>query len=96
MNNKQIAINWANKTVKGATGFVYSDSFFKPFNSQYTRNKIINELASKGVVVWSDTNGGAFLFKNGDTRLSINNNGQHKVGIWCENNNLLVLPAIPV
>lgn len=95
MSNKNIAITWADKTTKQATGFVYSDRFFEPFTNPQTRSKIVNELLNRNVIVWSDNQTGAFLFKKGDSRLSIEFNGQYKVGVWSENGNLMLLPAIP-
>lgn len=94
MSNKNIAIQWATKQIKKATGFVYSDQFFSPFTNPDTRNKIVQELLSKGVVVWSDLKGGAFLFKKGDSRLKTSTNGVIKVGAWIEGNQILILPEV--
>lgn len=96
MSNKHIAIKWATATVKQAPSFVYSDQFFKPFSNQITRRKITQELAKNGVVVWTDTKEGAFLFRASDTRLTIAKEADVKVGIYHDGENVMVLPAIPV
>lgn len=93
MSNKQIAINWATQQVKRATGFVYSDQFFAPFSNQNTRAKIALELLSKNVLVWPDPQDGAFLFKKNDPRLTMETDGNIRVGYWMENDSILVLPT---
>ena len=94
MSNKNIAINWAIKTVKKASGFVYSDLFFQPFSNPETRNRIEAELLANNIVVWPDQSGGAFLFNKNDPRLTVSSHGQLKGAIWIENDNVLVLPSI--
>lgn len=101
MSNKSIAINWAQKQVQAASGFVYSDVFFKPFTNLDTRKKIVNELAKVNVVVWSDTKQGAFIFRKNDSRLNIVSDGTIQVGAWTEGADtdsprVMILPAIPV
>jgi|688.fasta_scaffold1436020_1 hypothetical protein len=96
MSNKHIAIKWATATVKTAPSFVYSDQFFKPFSNEITRRKISEELAKNGVVVWSDTKEGAFLFRASDTRLQIIKDAKAnvKIGAYSDNGNVLMLPPI--
>lgn len=94
MSNKHIAIKWATATVKTAPSFVYSDQFFKPFSNEITRRKISDELAKNGVIVWSDTKEGAFLFRANDTRLQIVKDANVKSGVYSDNNNILMLPTI--
>ena len=94
MSNKNIAINWAIKTVKKASGFVYSDQFFQPFSNPETRDKIEGELLANNIVVWSDQYGGAFLFNKNDPRLTISNHGQLKGAVWIDGDNVLVLPSM--
>ena len=96
MSNKKIAITWADKTTKKATGFVYSDRFFEPFTNPQTRSKIVNELLNRNVIVWSDTQEGAFLFKKGDARLKVVSDGNIKIGSWTENDNIMILPALSI
>jgi hypothetical protein len=101
MSNKSIAINWAQKQVRSARGFVYSDAFFKPFTNLDTRKKITRELAKVNVVVWSDTKDGAFIFRKSDSRLEIVSDGQIQVGVWTqgadtESPQVIILPAMPV
>ena len=96
MSNKHIAINWAVIQTKKATGFVYSNKFFEPFTNVDTRNKITKELLARNVIVWTDTKDGAFLFKKGDSRLTVESDGKTKVGVWMEDENILLLPATQV
>jgi hypothetical protein len=96
MSNKHIAINWAVQQTKNATGFVYSNKFFEPFTNFDTRKKITNELLARNVIVWTDTRDGAFLFRKGDSRLTIKSDGKTKVGVWMEDEKILVLPATQV
>ena len=96
MNNKKIAITWAIEQVNIATGFVYSDQFFRPFKSIDTHKMIIRELYKNNVIVWFDTKEGAFLFKRNDSRLRIESNGQIQVGLWMEDENILLLPSMYV
>ena len=96
MSNKHIAIKWATATVKAAPSFVYSDQFFKPFSNQITRRKITQELAKNGVVVWTDTKEGAFLFRANDTRLTIAKDANTKIGVYADGESMMFLPAIPV
>lgn len=96
MSNKHIAINWAVQQTKKATGFIYSDKFFEPFSNIQTRNKIAKELLNKNVIAWTDNKTGAFLFRKDDTRLTIESDGNHKVGIWMEGEKILLLPATQV
>jgi len=93
MSNKHIAIKWATTQAKTAGSFVYSDQFFKPFTNLSTRRKIVQELAKQGVIAWTDTKEGAFLFRSGDARLTIESKDGVRVGAWCENGNIMVLPA---
>jgi len=95
MSNKHIAIKWATATLKTAPSFVYSDQFFKPFSNQITRRKITQELAKNGVVVWTDTKEGAFLFRANDKRLMIAKEADVKVAIYHDGENTMVLPALP-
>ena len=92
MSNKHIAINWAVKQTKNASGFVYSDKFFEPFTNINSRNKITKELLARNVIVWTDTKDGAFLFKQNDPRLIVETDGEIKVGIWMEEKKVLFLP----
>ena len=96
MSNKHIAISWAVQQTNKTTGFVYSDKFFEPFSNFDTRNKISKELLDRNVIVWTDTRDGAFLFRKDDSRLTVQSNGKIKVGIWMENENILMLPATQV
>jgi hypothetical protein len=96
MSNKSIAISWASKQVKSASGFVYSNAFFKPFSNTNTRKKIVEELKLQNVVVWTDTKDGAFLFKKGDSRLKIHTVGNQQGAIWCEGDNRMILPIVEV
>jgi len=91
MSNKHIAISWAAKQVKAASGFVYSDKFFGPFN-ETMKAKIAAELLKFGVVAWSDTLQGAFLFKSSDKRLLRQSDGNYEAAIWCEGDKYLCLP----
>lgn len=93
MSNKHIAINWAIKTVKQSTGFVYSDQFFRPFSNIETRKKISRVLLINNVVVWPDPVEGAFLFKKNDSRLKIITDGGHQGAVWQEGSNVMVLPT---
>ena len=92
--NKLIAIKWATDSVKNCPSFVYSDQFFKPFSNPSTQKKISAELDKLNVVVWSDTKGGAFLFRKNDKRLTVVAHGQFKSGTWIENSNVMILPLI--
>ena len=94
MSNKKIAINWATKQVNSASGFVYSDQFFKPFINFDTRKKIINQLYENNVIAWSDTKDGAFLFKRNDARLHIESNDHIKAGAWIEDEIIILLPSM--
>lgn len=94
MSNKKIAIKWATEQVNLASGFVYSDQFFKPFTNFDTRKKIINQLYENNVIAWTDTKDGAFLFKRNDSRLRIESNGQIQAGVWMEDENILLLPSM--
>ena len=94
MSNKKIAIKWATEQVNSASGFVYSDQFFKPFNNFDTRKKIINQLYENNVIAWSDTKDGAFLFKRNDARLHIESNGYIKAAAWIEEEKILLLPSM--
>jgi hypothetical protein len=96
MSNKHIAINWAVQQTKNTTGFVYSDKFFEPFTNFNTRNKITQELLARNVIAWTDTRDGVFLFNKGDSRLTVESDGKIKVGVWMEDENILVLPATQV
>jgi hypothetical protein len=96
MSNKHIAIKWATATVKTAPSFVYSNQFFKPFSNQITRRKITQELAKNGVVVWTDTKEGAFLFRANDPRLTIAKDATTKVGSYIDGETVMILPAMPV
>ena len=95
MSNKHIAIKWATATVKTAPSFVYSDQFFKPFSNESTRRKITQELAKNGVLVWSDTKEGAFLFRANDPKLTIKQDANVKVGMYVDEN-VLMLPALAI
>lgn len=92
MSNKHIAINWAVKQVKAASGFVYSDQFFSPF-SESMKKKIATELSKYGVLVWGDTKQGAFLFKCNDKRLLRNTNGTQEAAVWHETDKIMILPT---
>jgi hypothetical protein len=92
MSNKHIAINWAFKQAKAAESFVYSDQFFIPFTEQ-TQIKITKELRQRGVIAWSDTKGGAFLFRAADKRLVTNADSKTEVGMWVHGGNVMMLPA---
>ena len=94
MSNKNIAIQWATKQIKIATGFVYSDQFFMPFTNPDTRKKIVSELLTKNIVVWPDPINGAFLFKKDDPRLTIASDGVVKVGSWIEGENIMLLNQV--
>ena len=96
MSNKHIAINWAVQQTKKATGFVYSDKFFEPFTNLDTRNKITKELLARNIIAWTDTRDGAFLFRKDDSRLTVESDGKTKVGVWMEEENILMLPATQV
>lgn len=93
-SNKHIAISWAIKQVTVASGFVYSDKFFGPFSALNNRNKIVTELEKKGVIAWSDTKEGAFLFKKNDRRLSIVKKNNVQIGMWIEGENVMLLPPL--
>jgi len=95
MSNKHIAIKWATATVKTAPSFVYSDQFFTPFSNESTRRKITQELAKNGVLVWSDTKEGAFLFRANDPKLTIKQDANVKVGMYVDEN-VLMLPALAI
>lgn len=94
MCNKQITISWAESAIQSATGFVYSDKFFEPFNKESTRSEIIDELFKRDIVVWPDTKRGAFLFKKDDPRLYKLSRNEVQVGAWVESSNVLLLPTI--
>ncbi len=94
MSNYRIAIMWAEQTTKLTTGFVYSDRFFEPFSNKKVRKSIVSELLKKNVVVWSDSKLGAFLFKRGDVRLTINKHQNLMSGIWTEGDNMIILPTV--
>ena len=96
MSNKKIAIKWAIEQVNSASGFVYSDQFFKPFTDIDARKNIINQLYTNNVIAWSDTKEGAFLFKKDDSRLHIESNGHLKAGAWIEGEKILLLPSMYV
>lgn len=92
MSNKKIAVQWAIEQVNIATGFVYSDQFFRPFKSIDTYKMIIKELFNKNIIVWFDNKEGAFLFKKNDPRLHIQNEGNVQFGWWQEEENIFLLP----
>lgn len=92
MSNKHIAINWGFKQAKVAESFVYSDQFFIPFTEQ-TQIKITKELRQRGVIAWSDTKGGAFLFRVADPRLVTRADSNTEVGMWVDGDNVMLLPA---
>ena len=96
MSNKHIAINLAVQQTKNTAGFVYSDKFFEPFSNFETRNKITSELLKRNVIAWTDTKNGAFLFRKDDSRLTVHSDGNNKVGIWIEDENILMLPATQI
>lgn len=96
MSNKHIAITWAVKQTNNTTGFVYSEKFFEPFTNFDTRNNITKELLVKNIIAWTDTRDGAFLFKKNDPRLTVESDGKIKVGVWMEDENILLLPATQV
>ena len=94
ISNKKIAIDWATKSVREATGFVYSDQFFMPFSRQETCLEIAEELLDQGVHVWPDLKQGAFLFKKNDPRLVLSFQEKCVGGAWLEGNNVLILPTM--
>jgi hypothetical protein len=101
MSNKTIAINWAQKQVRAASGFVYSDEFFRPFTNPDTQRRIIQELDQRNVTVWPDTKQGAFLFRKNDSRLTVETDGTIRVGVWIQDQDtdepkVLMLPAVVV
>lgn len=99
MSNANIAVKWAKEEVKTASGFIYSDEFFIPMGTEFTKStqrKITAELAVSGVTVWPDTKGGAFLFKSTDKRLRVTTINSQKVATWIENGNVMVLPIVKV
>ena len=96
MSNKHIAIGWAKKQVNSASGFIYSDQFFRPFTNLGTRRKIVKVLFDNNVIAWTDTKDGAFLFRRGDPRLLINTCGDTQAGIWMEDDKMMILPLNPM
>jgi hypothetical protein len=91
MSNKHIAINWAITTVKNASGFVYSDQFFRPFTNQSTRKKIRQELEKRNILVWGLAKDGALLFRANDPRLKVHIENGYRVGTWTEGENIMIL-----
>ena len=94
MSNQDIAINWAISTVNIATGFVYSNQFFKPFSSEESGDKIIEKLLDNGVVLWPDQKQGAFIFKKNDPRLVLSFQEKCVGGAWLDGDNTMILPTI--
>ena len=94
MSNKHIAISWAENSVKNNKSLVYSDQFFKPFSNTKTRKKIVDTLDKNGIVAWSDSKDGAFLFRKNDPRCIVSENNNYRAAVWEDNGNLIVFPTL--